>query len=763
MLERSIYDRSEDGFFESLFALSNGRIGLRATVDFDSGGGHPGFFHYDLYGPAITVPCHLVNGFNPDYWRLFVDGVPVAIDGLVSFSQSLDLGIGKVALDLVFRDSAGRHTRIVRETFIPAQDAERIVTTTRAEALDHDLPFTVFVGFDWREGNGDFGGTYEAVRINNVVSRNIEITSDSIVVEGYLRGSEQRVTGRMSSSSSGAESRSVVERGRAMLAFRSTTRCLNIETRASIEIPPASCDLQATASLNQSMKEPLAAVMNVHAEIWRNRWAGAALLDGPERDVYGLRYAQFQLFQCADRYRSSSNVAARGLTSEYHSGHFFFNTEFYVGPYYALTEPAVAKSFLRFRGDTLEAAERYARQTGFRGARFPEEVDRNGNPAAPRFIRDPFSGSEKREWSGELVFHLSADVIHFLATYLDASGDQASIHEEFLPLVIRCAEYLADLMRFDEAVGGRGARNVMCFDEFHYGVDHHVATNALAAWALRWAAAQIESTESSFPLLAPTIGALGADGQVRQSWRDIADEIFLPAARADGVWPIFNGYFDLPDQLRTEDDTGHLPLIDSADQERVDNLEPFSTTLAKQADVVFLMTTLPALADDMTLADNLAYYEPRTLHGSSLSLAPHAHAAARVGDSELARKLIVQSARYNLDFRPRAWFQNGVHFGAYAGAILAIVRGLVGFEGRQNTLSFDPALPHDWRELRITLAWQGHRIAVRATHDIICITDLGGGSEQGFLVQCRGKQATLRPRGEVIFSLSGEPGQDGSP
>jgi kojibiose phosphorylase len=740
-ITRERYVPDEDGYYESLFSLSNGRIGARATVDFDAGGGMPGFFHADFYGPGLSVGSHLINGLNPAAWWLSVDGLALtpANAALVEFRQTLDMERAELALDLTMRDHEGRHTRLLRRLFLPAGDPDSICAETMVKC-DHSAPVILFLGFDGRAGNGDMGGAIPHVRIHNLGPVRARVDGRGLAVSAKALGAGLHQTGHMRWDG-GPALPMMAEKSRAFVPFAVSDGFLHVNTQTQLRVHAKNSPEATEPARN------FAEMKSEHAAIWRDRWSGALELEGPAQDEAGLRYAQFQMLQCADRFSNSTNIAARGLSSEYHSGHFFFNTEFYVGPYFALTEPNVARAFLQFRADTLDAAKEFAASTGFAGARYPEEADREGRPAAAKLIRDPLAGTSKTEWSGAMVYHLSSDVIHFLAAWLEANGDSTRPPEIFLPLLASVAEYLAALMRFDPAVGGRGARNVMCFDEFHYGVDHHLATNMLSQWALRWIA---DAFEQILPPGAHCAAAPDVDANVLRRWREIAGDIYVPPAQ-DGIWPIFEGYFALPDQIRT-DRPDHLPALSADDQQRADEMLPFSSRLAKQADVVFLMSILPTIASRKAQRDNLYFYEPRTVHGSSLSLTPHAEVAARLGDGALARRLTMQAARYNLDFLPRENYSNGVHYGAYAGALLAIIRGFLGFAGKGDTIAFEPRLPAEWRRVRVCLSWQGRKIEVVAGQSELALRLRE--SAAPLSVTCAGVTQVLAFADELRFAIA---------
>ncbi|GAB1690897.1 glycosyl hydrolase family 65 protein [Krasilnikovia sp. M28-CT-15] len=732
-IRRTSYDPAENAYYESLLGLSNGRIGLRATADFDAPG-RPGFFHMDVYGPALTVPAHLVNLFNPTLRRLTAGGLPLDLTMATAFSQWLDLRTGQMYLDTTLVDRRGRSTRLVVETFLPATHPEVIATRIAVTRLDHNADVVLTVGIDWSTGNGDFGGTHHRVRLHHLDPPIRTWTTGRLLIAADNPPNGERVA----MASAVLADIAVADRAPAR-GSRHLAEALVLDPTAAPQVVTqltavrvganARTDAEADTYLREVVRLGYDALRANHDRIWRERWATATEVAGTPEVVEGWRYAQFQLLQSVDRGRAVTNQPARGLTSEYHSGHFFFNSELFMLPYLACVAPDVAKAMLRFRIGTLDAAIEHGHVTGYAGARFPEEADRFGRPSSPTTITDPFTRRSYTELSGVQVKHLSADVLHALAGYLETTGDDAFLSEEAMPLVIAAATYLADLMRPDRGLGGRGARDVMGFDEYHYGVDHHFGTNLLARWALRWAADTVDRT-------APGSGASA-------HWRQVADEIYFPPAK-DGVIPIFHGYFELPDQIRQQASGHRLPILDEADAERATLLQSFRTRLAKQSDVVFAMILVPDSFADADLACNLAFYEPRTVHESSLSMTAHGVAAARLGQCELATGLFLASARYNLDFTNRHDYDNGVHLAAYAGAWLVLFQGFLNGRVDGSGLSIAPRLPDGVKRLRVPVRVHGRALTITVREDA-CIVEADPGNGGPVSVRVGSRWAELAP------------------
>jgi kojibiose phosphorylase len=328
-------------------------------------------------------------------------------------------------------------------------------------------------------------------------------------------------------------------------------------------------------------------------------------------------------------------------------------------------------------------------------------------------------------------------------------------------MIVDIAQYCSSLMRHDPKVKGRGARGVMCFDEFHYHVDHHWATNYLAGWALRWASETLDALLRDLDLnevfhLEQSLERIGGGTSARQSWRAIASEIYLPPPNESDVYPQFCGYLSLPDQIASHSQNHRLPEINEADKQRMDALVSFETRLIKQADVVLLMAMFPNSFAQPAVEANFEFYDPRTVHASSLSLTPHASVAARLGKMDLARHYLLTALRYNLDFQPRNDYLNGIHLAGYAGAFNALVEGFLGFRSRPDGISFDPKLPREWSCISLHLVWRNYHFEINASHQRLFIRRIAG-PEQHLMVYLHSESRELSTHDEVaIFDFAGE-------
>lgn len=738
---RTRYLPAEDGLYESLLYLANGPQGLRATVDFGNTRGRPGFFSRTLYGRGLTTPRQLVNTLNPSYLDIRLDGIALPLEAASSstFHQELDL----------------RHAYVELQSSVRHRDAESRVRIDRVLPAGKDCLITIVslwaarechvaiqVGCSFGHGNSDLAGRQDDVRI-----RHLELAHR--FEDGELSGaicinrSDRRLAGvctrvlrdaGLIAAASRCLPGGLLAREITGMVPAGPSQLVLVSHYAEEDGGPGRCSALAERLAALSRGCDAVRLIREHLAHWEACWRDAPLIESDAELTLGSRYGAFQLLQLVDARPGAYNVPARGLSSEYHSGHFFFNSEFFVTPYFAYADPAQAKAMLRHRLERLPRAKAFATSCGLRGARYPEESDDLGDPAAPREIKDIFSGTSIWEWSGVEVVHTSADVLHALSRYLSVTEDRAFLITECAPLLVECSEYLSSVLVWDPSVTGYTARRVMGFDEYHFHVDHHFATNWLCRWGLSWVLREIEEDPALSSACERYIGMLAQDWpSARARWADVAARTYLPDADESGVYPVFADYFALPDQTKVADAPVVHSNVPEEDAARADRMEPFQTRLTKQADIVFLMTLFPGEFTDAEVAANLRFYEPRTVHGSSLSMAAHTAAALRVNDDALAVKLLRASLRYNLDYEPRTDYENGVHIAAYAGAFLVLVEDILGLRlghcaacGLQQIAALHPRVPQAIRRFEVTLTVLGRRIRFQWKDGALAMTHSGG-------------------------------------
>lgn len=438
-----------------------------------------------------------------------------------------------------------------------------------------------------------------------------------------------------------------------------------------------------------------------HREAWARRWADAeVVIEGAPADELSARFAVFHLLS-ASHDDGEVAVGARGLTGPAYSGHVFWDADVFVLPALAALQPRAARAMLEYRIRRLPAAQAAARALGGAGARFPWESAAEGVDVTPTNLRGP-AGEIVVIRTGAHEEHIVADVAWAACEYARWSGDDAFLTGPGRALVVEPARWWASRIRLD--LDGRGhLYGVMGPDEYHEVVDDNAYTNVMARWNLRRAAELCDPSS-----------ATGVAEAAR--WRALADSLVDGYGATTGLYEQFAGYWRLEPLLVSDIAT---PPV--AADVLLGPARTAGSQIIKQADVLMLHHLVPGEVVAGSLAPNLAFYGPRTAHGSSLSPAVHASLLARSGQPDRALELFRMAARLDLDDLTGTT-AGGLHLATMGGVWQALAFGFLGLRPRGDALEVDPRLPAAWRALGLGFRFRGQPVSVRATDASVTVS-----------------------------------------
>jgi trehalose/maltose hydrolase-like predicted phosphorylase len=436
-----------------------------------------------------------------------------------------------------------------------------------------------------------------------------------------------------------------------------------------------------------------------HREAWARRWSDArVVIEGDAESELAARFAVFHLL-CAAPDEGEAAVGARGLTGSAYGGHVFWDADIFVLPALAALRPGAARAMLEYRIRRVPTARAAAEAQGLHGARFPWESAGDGTDVTPRHARGEH-GALIPIVTGQQEEHIVADVAWAACEYASWTGDAGFLDGPGRDLVVDTARYWASRITVDQ--DGRGhLAGVMGPDEYHESVDDNAFTNVMARWNLRRGAQLVEG---------------GADTMEAPGWRRLADNLVDGWDPDRGLYQQFDGYWELEPLLAAAVAPPPFPADVLLGVDRVKGSQ-----LIKQADVLMLHHLVPDEVEPASLAANVAFYEPRTVHGSSLSPAIHASLLARAGRPDQALELFRVAARLDLD-DVTGTTAGGVHLATMGGVWQALAYGFLGLRPRAGVLEVDPCLPRSWTALELRLRFGGHPIGVRADHDTITVS-----------------------------------------
>lgn len=678
------FDAAEEPFFQTTFALTNGSLGIRPIYDIELADQPPGAFLAGKYGPGLAVPSELVaipecTGLALDTsteWALHED----------TFIRQLNLRTATLTTRSTHQGSDGRMVRIDLRTFLPAH-AQTLLATEIVVVPDWTGRMSLGLPIDWRRGNRYMGGLTPEVETHHMADMGIEVDQTGFLDARFSQAGRDAETMRLAwvVSSIPTLSGPPVLRRRLRLAEEVLTfevragepvQLRRVSTIQSEHVPDQMPSTQVRANLEQLSWDRLVAD---HETCWEGRWQTHVVeVDGPLLSQAEMNFATFQTMQAVSWTSSSQAIPARGVTSEYHSGHSFFNTEFFEVPYWAHQVPDIAHSLLAWRAEGLSAAKAHAEESNMPGARYPEEADGQGRPASPHKIHEIFEGISYTEWSGVEKVFLSAAVMWAIVNVAEVSG-RTEVMSEFAEVIREAATYGA-------ALGQPGQDDqlhigpVMGPDEYHYHSQDNFFTNDFVRWSL----------EKAVDLAAAGVLEVGPEQCAR--WTSVAEAIAQPRKR-NRVVEQSDGFFDLPMASPLEHAGNGRPVPPKELAEAVARLEVVPWQVVKEGDVLLHAMLLPERWEEADLQATLRYYEPITTHESSLSSIPYAVVAARMRDSQITSRCLRLTSTYDLHYQPRANHGNGLHLAVYSGLWQILFLGCLDLRLRGDCVKVRPWLP----------------------------------------------------------------------
>jgi len=704
----------------TLFALANGAIGVRGGIDElgvdvasflpDGYVRRPIAYHERFVGFADHTDTRL-NLPSGVALTLAVDGQPVdfAAAAVLDHRQALDLRRGVLDRRTRWRLGDGRVVEIAVERIVPLGGgpviASRIAVTPidQPAVLSLGLPLTL-------PGAGNAALADDDPRINARAGAILAVgraDADSDGAELAAGAGTLQVTAlqRLACPGDVLAGKGAVQVLTAECAPGEALRTDRFVALAAAHGDLAPARAAAEAALEAACEAGFDRLIDRQAAALAGFWEGAAL-DIAGRDDAGaalaaaIRFNLFQLFQSASR-DDAHSIAAKGLTGEGYEGHYFWDTEAYMLPVLALTQPQLARHILAYRHDRLGRARANARALGHdRGALYPWRTI-GGDEASAHYP------------TGSAAYHINAAIAYAIEHYVAASGDTAFRFGPGAEMLAETARIWMDIGHFSARHGGAFLiHGVTGPDEYSALVDNNHYTNAMAQRHLRYAAATLRAMADRHPdAYAALVRKIGLDASEVDGWDRAAAAMHLPVDAALGVHPQDDGFLAKPRFDFAALPADRFPLL-----LHYHPMVLYRHQLCKQGDVVQAMVMAGDVQPLTLKARNLAYYEPLTTHDSTLSATAFAILAAETGAEMRALAYHRDSAFVDLEDR-HGNTSHGAHLAALAGSWLALVQGWAGLRIVEDAAWLRPVCPADWRGYAFRFGWQGSRIAVEVDGD----------------------------------------------
>ncbi|AVV70799.1 kojibiose phosphorylase [Escherichia coli] len=684
--------------YASLMAQGNGYLGLRASHEEDYTRQTRGMYLAGLYHRAGKGEINeLVN--LPD-----VVGMEIAINGEVfslsreAWQRELDFASGELRRNVVWCTSNGARYTIVSRRFVSADQLPLIALEITITPLDADALVLISTGIDATQTNHG--------------RQHLDETQMRVFGQHLMQGIYTTQDGRSDVAISccckvsgdvqqcyTAKERRLLQHTCAQLHAGET---LTLQKRVWIDWRDdrqAALDEWGSASLRQlemCAQQSYDQLLAASTENWRQWWQKRRITvnGGDAHDQQALDYALYHLRIMTPAHDERSSIAAKGLTGEGYKGHVFWDTEVFLLPFHLFSDPTVARSLLRYRWHNLPGAQEKARRNGWQGALFPWESARSGEEETPEFAAINIrTGLRQKVASAQAEHHLVADIAWAVIQYWRTTGDESFIAHEGMALLLETAKFwISRAVRVNDRLE---IHDVIGPDEY----TEHVNNNAFTSYMAYYNVQQALNIARQF--------GCSDDAFIHRAEMYLK-ELRLPEIQPDGVLPQDDSFMakSVINLAKYKEAAGKQTILLDYSRAEVNEMQ-----ILKQADVVMLNYMLPEQFSAASCLANLQFYEPRTIHDSSLSKAIHGIVAARCGLLAQSYQFWREGTEIDLGADPHSC-DDGIHAAATGAIWLGAIQGFAGVSVRDGELHLNPALPEQWQQLSFPLFWQGCELQV---------------------------------------------------
>ncbi len=722
---------------ESIFSLGNGRMGQRANFEEKyTGPSLQGSYIAGIYYPDKTRVGWWKNGY-PEYFAKVLNspnyiGIDVLIDGeqlnlyickTENFRRVLNMKEGYLLREFVATMPDGKKVEVHAKRFLSMVQTETAAIRYSVKPLNFSGRIAFVPYIDGGVVNQD--SNYDEAFWNVV---DMEAHAGEAALVAQTKKLDFRVafsmTYRVMENHNELSSKPELVKKEAWVGNRLVVNgtqgsTVTIEkyvgVSSSLNHDP---DVLADVSMQEARKakqKGFDAMLTEHAAVWARIWKHSDIrIEGDIEAQQGIRFNIFHLNQTYTGEDERLNVGPKGFTGEKYGGTTYWDTEAYCIPFFVSTaHPSVTKQLLVYRYKHLKRAIENAEKLGFKnGAALYPMVTINGEEC-------------HNEW--EITFeeiHRNGAIAFAIFNYVRHTGDYKYLEEYGLEVLIGIARFWSQRITFSEERGKYVMLGVTGPNEYENNVNNNWYTSRLACWCMRYAMEAIETVKRNTPTAWQRIRVTTQFDEDTETarWREIDQNMHYPWSERLGIFLQQDGYLDKEQILAADLPATERPINQHWSWDRI-----LRSCFIKQADTLQGIYLFEDEFDTAAIEKHFDFYEPRTVHESSLSPCVHSILAARIGRKEKAYEMYLRTSRLDLDdYNSEA--HEGLHITSMAGTWMSIVEGFGGKRVNNGKLQLWPIIPDQWQSYSFRITYRGHDIEVKVSAQEVTITQHGDGT-----------------------------------
>lgn len=707
-------------YCESITSVTNGYFGIRGNFEETySGDSLKGTYIAGVWYPDKTKVGWWKNGY-PEYFgkvintvnligiRVFVEDeeIDLAKQQVADFSLRLDMRTAILERCATVLTHAG-NVEIHSERFLSSSNKNLCAIRYCVKPLDKDMQVTIVPYLDFNVTNED--ANYEEVFWDFDCAEAYE-------GGGYAQGTTKKNAFNSNRFSVGAAMRfepigaydSIEHSGSTGYAEQKITfaakkgACVGLKKYISVHAENNSDKKLikiAKQFADDAFKSGYEELKQAHIKIFGKMIDDCDVqIEGDDSAQQGIRYNMFQLLSTYDGSNPALNIGPKGMTGEKYGGGAYWDTEAFLIPFYlGIRDKSVAKNLLLFRFNTLGKAVENAGKLGLEGALYPMVT---------------FDGIEcHNEW--EITFeeiHRNGAIVYAIYNYVTYTDDTSYLADYGFSVLLQIARFWQDRVHYNQAKDVYMIHGVTGPNEYENNVNNNWYTNYIAKWCLHYTASVARKYKEPSQYSSEEI----------DRFEEVACKMYLPYDLDRDIAIQHDTFLDKELKGANTLEESDRPLYQNWSWDRI-----LRSCYIKQADVVHGLYLFGHQLDEDFVRNSFEFYEPMTVHESSLSASLHSVVASRIGKKDKAYELYNRTVRLDLDNINNDTC-DGLHITSMSGAWLAITQGFAGMSTVTGELKFDPYLPSQLNLYAFKIHYRGRLLKVEVSSEGVKITKLSG-------------------------------------
>ncbi|WP_069659799.1 glycoside hydrolase family 65 protein [Arcticibacter eurypsychrophilus] len=711
---------------ESIFSIGNGLMGQRANFEESySGDTLQGNYVAGIYYPDKTRVGWWKNGY-PEYFAKVLNaanwiGIGIKIGEtildlnkceIIDFKRVLNMKEGYLERSFVISLEGNRQVSVVAKRFCSIVDDETGAISYAITLLnfDDELTITPFIDGDVQNQDANYDEKFWDELYHEVHDQsaflglctkktNFEVCTGMQFDIQTEKGQAIPVSRKITKEKYVANEVKIRVQKEEKLTIYKYAANLSSENYPK-ELLLATCHTMLQEVADKGFDKMLAE----QAAAWAKKWEESDIVI--EGDVAAQQAIRFNIFQLNQTYTGEDarlNIGPKGFTGEKYGGSTYWDTEAYCVPFYLATaSPEITKNLLIYRYKHLAKAIENAEKLGFNnGAALYPMVTMNGEEC-------------HNEW--EITFeeiHRNGAIAFAIYNYIRYTGDKDYLITYGLEVLVAISRFWSQRVNWSADKKQYVMLGVTGPNEYENNVNNNWYTSTIATWCMKYTLesldyVRIQSPESFMEL---TERIRFDEFKETTEWKSIIQNMYYPKDDNLGIFLQQDGYLDKEQVLVKDLNLSDRPINQKWSWDRI-----LRSVFIKQADVLQGIYLLEDQFDEDTIRRNFDFYEPRTVHESSLSPCVHAILAAKLGDEQRAYDFYLQTSRLDLDDYNNDT-DDGLHITSMAGTWMSVVEGFAGMRIKDDQLYFHPFLPVRWQSFSFNIIFRGSVLNVKIGHD----------------------------------------------